>query len=476
MRIALKNYLWLGVGLIFLFWLTRLVAITVFPPFLDEAVHVYFGEVSRQTSPLALADEGRLFTIWWYMLFQPQQAATLWIIRVTTVLVVTISAAAVIGVGRLAAGVWGGLTAGLLYIFSTYHLFFERLALADSLSGAAVSVAIYFAYRLSRRVHVIDALLTGVAIFVAIGFKVSALPYLGIPIAAALTLRPKGRNWREQWRWLAAALGAGLGLTGIYALGLRVFGYNPFYLIGFHNANAGNSLLTRIIDNASNTIAALSTYTGAVVFILLVLAVIILIIRRQFFLPLCLLAPMLILLISERQSIRFYIAPMTILLLCGAVIFANEFLKQRRGYVLLLIFMWGAVQWLPFAANPSAPNLAPADYTEYLVSDASGSGIPEIFTYLRDRQPIQVIGLLSNCQSLRYMAINTFPVTCPRVNPNGSDVEALAALMAENRTEGTYVILEDSAYVPAEAPGQLLITITRPQNGPSLAIYDLAPS
>jgi 4-amino-4-deoxy-L-arabinose transferase-like glycosyltransferase len=183
---------------VYQFWLTQLPTISEFPPFLDESVHVYFGEMSRQTSPLAFADEGRLFTTWWYMLFQPHQAATLWIVRAAAVLIALVSTAAAIGVGRLAAGVWGGVTAGLLYLFSAYHLFFERLALADSLSGAAVSVGLYFAYRLSRRVHLIDALLTGVAIFIAIGFKVSALPYLGIPVAAALTLRPKGRSWRNK--------------------------------------------------------------------------------------------------------------------------------------------------------------------------------------------------------------------------------------------------------------------------------------
>jgi len=476
MKIALKNSFWLGVGLIFLFWLTRLLAITAFPPFLDESIHVYFGEMSRQTSPFAFADEGRLFTIWWYMLFQPHQAATFWIVRVVTVLVALVSAAAVIGIGRLAAGIWGAVTAGLLYLFSTYHFFFERLALADSLSVAALSVALYFAYRLSRRTHFIDALFTGTAIFIAIGFKVSALPYLGIPIAAALTLHPKNRNWGKQLRWLAVALGTGLGLTGIFALGLRILGYNPFYLIGFHNANAGNSILTRIFDNASNTLSALSAYTGIAVFILLILAAIFLIFQRRFFLPLCLFAPMLILLVSERQSIRFYIAPMTILLLCGAAVFAHEILKRRRLILLFLIFTWAGAQWLPFVIQPSRPNLAPADYTEYLASDASGAGLAEIFADLQERQPRQVIGLLSNCQSLRYMALNIFPVLCPRVNPNGSDIEALTVLMEENRLPGVYVVLEDSAYVPAKAPGQLLATINRPQNGPSLAIYDLSIS
>jgi hypothetical protein len=276
-------------------------------------------------------------------------------------------------------------------------------------------------------------------------------------------------------------MAVGVGLTGIFALGLRVLDYDLFFLIGMHNPNAGEGIVTRVITNAGNMVVAISGYTGAAVFLLLVASVVVLALRRHFFLPLCLLAPLVILGVSERQSTRFYIAPMTILLLCGAIVLADA-IGQRRVSArlgLALVLAWGLVQWLPFAwtanRDPLSLNLPAADRSEYVVSDASGFGLAEVYQILVDEQPHEVFGLLSNCQSLRYMAMGRFDVICPRVNPDGSDVNALAALMAENRIEGHYVVLEDSPYVPDEAPGRIISTIEDASGRPRLTIYDLAP-
>ncbi len=200
------HVLWLSVGLLLVFWLTRLIAIDVFPPFLDEVNHVWQAEMSFQSSPFAYTGEGRLFTLWLHMLFHSYQAATIWIMRSATLLVLLPGVAAVMSIGRMMAGLLGVLIAGLVYLFSAYHMFFERLALADPIAASAVMVALYFAYRLSRRASRVDAILTGIAVFVSVGAKATMLPYLGISVAAALTLRLAGRAWRDNWRWLAIAL------------------------------------------------------------------------------------------------------------------------------------------------------------------------------------------------------------------------------------------------------------------------------
>lgn len=467
--------------LLLLFWLTRLLALDSFPPFLDESVHIHFGEVSLRTSPLAFAAEGRLFTIWWYLLFQPVQGASLWTARAAIVLVVLSGFAAAAGVGRIFAGWRGAVLAGLLLLFSSFHFFFERLALADTLSASAVIIALYFAARLSRRVDWRDALLCGVALFIAIGFKVSALPYLGIPIAAALTLRPPGRLRRDQAIWLALALAVGVGLTGLFALALRFFDYDLFFLIGFHNRDAASGLAARLLQNAIAVFQTLMVYAGLPLMLALIAAVALLMLRRRWFLPLCLFGPLLVLLASERQTARFYLVPAAILLLCGAAGLASLPGCRRRTafrFAVLAALLWGLFQWLPFAwtaaRDPENLGLAPSDYAEYISGDASGFGLDEVGAFLEARQPRLVLGLLSNCQSLRYRALSVFPVECPRINPNGSDIEALAALMLEKRGAGVYVVLEDSPYVPRSAPGKLLVTIARPGGGPALAIHNLA--
>jgi hypothetical protein len=220
-----KQSLWLGIVLIGIFWCTRLIGIQVFPPFLDEMQHVHEAEQAFLGHPLAFVGEGRLFSIWWLTLFQPYQAETVLVMRSAALLAVLVGFAAILGIGRLAAGLWGTVFAGLLYLFSGYHTFFERLALADPISGSAVSVGLYFAFRLSRRMNYRDAVLTGVALFIAIGGKATTLPYLGIPIAAGITLWPAKRTRQENTRWVIVAMGTSIGLVGFKRRPTRLNSY-----------------------------------------------------------------------------------------------------------------------------------------------------------------------------------------------------------------------------------------------------------
>jgi len=479
----------LGVILLLAFWITRLLAIDVFPPFIDEMLHVHVSERAAQQSPFVQADLGRLLTIWWHLIFRSYAAAPIWIARAATVLAVLPGVAAAIGLGRLAAGLWGALLAGLLYLFSAYHQFYERLALADPLSGAALSLALYFAYRLARRADLRDAAAAGIALYVAFLAKVTALPYLGIPLAAALTLRPAGRTWREQGRWLAVALIIPIALIGVTVVGLRLREYDLLTnSLGYALSNRGPVeagevfSLSRIADNIARTFDVLAGYTGVAAAGLLLAAVIVLAIRRRLYLPLCLLAPLALVWLSRPQTSRYLLVPMTILLLCGAVALANAVRRRGRAAqvaALGLVLLWGAAQWLPFAwtaaRTPLDIPLPPGDYEEYVLSDAAGFGLAEARDYLRPLAPREVLGLLSNCQGLRYLSWQDFPVTCQRVSPNGEDIPTLAALMDQRRAAGVYVVLEDSPYVPAAAPGRLLTVIERPGGRANLAIYDLAP-
>lgn len=467
----------IGVALLLGLWLVRLPGLGAFPPFIDEGVHIWFGERSLQTSPLAYAAEGRLFTIWWLLLFQPHLAASVWVARAAVVLAVMPGAAAVLAIGRLGGSTWGMICAGLLYLLSAYHHFYDRLALADPLAAAGVLLAVYFAYRLSRRAAAADAALTGVSLFLAVGAKVSALPYLVVPVLAAFTLRPPHAAVRDRLRWLAVASGVAVGLTGAFALGLGLLGYNPFVLIGAHNPHAAAGLLTRTLTNTVEITAVLAVYTGAAVFALLVLAVTGLLRRaRTVFFGLCCALPALVLLVSERQSTRFYLTPMSLLLLCGALALAQLTSRRGlRGLALVLIGAWGVLQWLPFTRTADYTVLPARDYAEYVASDASGFGLNAARQALRDAGARRVIGLLANCQGLRYLALADFPVDCPRVNPNGEDIPYHRELLEQNRAAGTFAVLEAIPYVPDSAPGRQMAVISRPGGGPALTLYDLAP-
>lgn len=482
--------LWMGLLFLFLFWLTRLIAIDSFPLFIDETIHIRLGEDGYRLSPFVNAELGRVFTGWWHMVFQTYASGTPWISRTATLLLSLLSLSTIVGLGRRIEGIWAGVFAGLFYLLSSYHMFYERLALADSMANTAVLLAIYFAYRLKNRIDYRDALLTGLFLFIAFGAKTSVLPYYGIPIAAGLALHPSGRPWRQQFMWTGVALGTALGLTALFILTLTLLGYdflsNWLSYAATSRQEVTDSVvasvfsLERVGANIVYVTHALIGYVGAAVILFGVEVLVTLAVRRRWYLLLCIIGPSLAMWVSVPQEIRYWGVSLALLMLCSAIVLA-EITRRKPAFqvaVVGLLLIWGASQWLPFSLkawqHPIDLPLPTTDRDQYINSDASGFGLPEVRDYLAQYNVTEVIGILSNCQSLRYMSQEYFEVICPDINPNGSEKAALTTLMNDNRTAGVYVILEDSPYVPATSPGTLMTAVERPAGKANLTIYDIS--
>ncbi|MBI1277940.1 MAG: hypothetical protein GC179_07410 [Anaerolineaceae bacterium] len=492
------------VGLLLLIWLTRLIGIDHFPPFIDEMIHVHGSELGYTVSPLVNADLGRQGTIWWMMLFQAHLGSPVWIARVATVLALLPGMAALMATARLFAGYWAAVLAGLLFLFSNYHLFFGRLALADPIAGSAVLVAIYFAARLSKRRSHFDALMVGILLTAGVVAKINVAPFLGVPIAAVLCLRQK-KNARfnhrdtentEEFRdkirgrviWLAVALGTAGILIGVFVLGLRFFGYDfVTNSVSYALTNRGNAPISgmvdsaRIIGNIQASFDLLGGYLGVMTVILLLIAQAVLIFRRQFYVVLCLFGPMVAIWASLIQESRFLVVPVALLLLGGAVVLAGLVRDRNRvvqAAAVAVIGLWAAAQWLPFAITevrqPNETPLPAVDVAQYINSDAAGTGYPEVRDFLAAYDVREVIGLVSNCQAFRYLTMSSYSVDCPALNPNGSSIPGLVELMNQKQGRDVFVLLQKIPYVPEAVPGKLLTVIERPGGGPSISIYQLS--
>ncbi|MBL8147669.1 MAG: hypothetical protein JNL34_14925 [Anaerolineae bacterium] len=462
--------------MILFFWLTRVWALESFPPFVDEAFHINFGNLVREQGLLARAEEGRQFTVWLYVAAQAQTGGMpVFVARMATILAVVPGVAAAMAAGQLLGGGWSGVLAALLFTFSAFHLFFDRLALADPVSASAVLVGVYFGARLRVRAHWLDAALCGLALFVAVGAKVSALPYLGVPLAAALTLKPPGRPWRENARWAMVALAVSIGLSATFLGVLLLRGVNPFFYLQSPSSVARGAYLDKLLLVPDTLIG----YAGLLMSLLLLAGIVVLLLRRKFYLPLLLVAPLLVLSLSGRQDSRHIIAPLNIVLLCGAV--AVEYLSKRyapivRRLALTIILVWAALVWLPFATalmtNPLAVPLTASDRSEYITAESGGFGLNETLDVLRGERAERVIGILANCLSLRYLA-GDLPVDCPRLNPNGEDIPALDSLLEAGHQPGMVAVLEDIPYAPVSSPGRLIAEIEGAPDRPLLRVYAL---
>ena len=111
-----KNILlYLATGLLLLFFLTRVWALTAFPMFIDEGQHVFHGQEIAASGPLANAVEGRQFTYWYFLAFQPGDNSSLFVIRAATILVGTVGFSALLASARMLAGVPGMALMGAVY-------------------------------------------------------------------------------------------------------------------------------------------------------------------------------------------------------------------------------------------------------------------------------------------------------------------------------------------------------------------------
>jgi hypothetical protein len=487
--------LWMALIILLLFWLTRTLAADLYPVFIDETVHIEYGEQMVALQSPIYIDIGRLFTIWWIIPFQPLAGSPVWVARVAIVLASLPGLAALLAVSRKIAGRWGLLLTGVFFIGSSYLTFFGRMALADPIALTPIGIAIWAAYRLRHRLNYRDAILTGAALFGAYGAKNASLYFIVIPFAAALTLKPAGRTWRQQVQWMGVALIVFTLLFGAFTAGEALTGQCPlciqinYALTGAYRGEGseitGSGLLAlpaRILDNLRSEIPIQAGYAGPVGLLILAGGALILLWRRHFFLPLVMAITGGAVIAQSVQNTRYYFAPVALLVTCAGIGLGLLLHKRPRTVQIAagtLLVGWLAIQWGPFfyasVTDPLAIPLPEHDFREHAFSDASSFGFAEISSLLTPLEPEIVFGIASNCQGLRYTTWGELSVTCPKINPNGSEREALAQLMGDNRRDGVYVVLEDSPYVPATSPGELLDTFVRPGNGPALHIYDLAP-
>ncbi len=475
------------VGVILLFGLLRLTSLNAYPPFIDETIHVFSTEKLAEISPFYNTNLARQGTLWAYALFAPTVSTSpIWMARVVTVLFSLIGLASVMSIARIWGGAWAGIFAGVLYGLSTYHYFFERLALSDNLMASVVLLSVAFASRFRYHARFSDALLCGMGLFVAFLMKTSALPYFALPVLAVLFVRPQA-SWGLRVRWGSIALGSVLVLSGAFFVGVGVLGYDLFgNAIGFAVSGVSRNLdggavsglfnLERILANSQTRLVMLLSYWGAPLVVMSFVAMLWLMIKGRLFLVAVWGVPALALVMAGVQESRYWGAILA-LMLVGVGVFMAQLPRVGRVLTVLGVAVWGVGVFLPFAQvatqNPVALALDAPDVRQYIQSDATGFGLDETIAFLQSQEAQSVLGVLANCQGLRYRAWGVLAVDCPRLSSAGEDIEAIMRY-AKDVYQGRFAVLEDSPYAPSALDGDILRVVPRPSVRAHLTIYALS--
>lgn len=180
------------VGIKILYLVTRIYNLKLLPIFTDEGIYIRWAKVAWHDASwrfISLTDGKQPLQTWgtipFLKLFPTDSLLAGRLFSVATGFV------ALIGLFALLAYLFNKKTAyigALLYIFSPYFLFYDRMALVDSGVNAAFIWIVFFTVLLASTIRFDVALLFGIAAGIALLTKSTAQMFLGVSFLASLFL------------------------------------------------------------------------------------------------------------------------------------------------------------------------------------------------------------------------------------------------------------------------------------------------
>ncbi len=208
--VASKKVILAGVFLVILYFATRLINLTILPIFTDEAIYIRWSQIALQDQSqrfISLSDGKQPLFVWLNMLTLKLPLDPLVAGRLISVAAGFVS---LVGITFLSWRLFGrkaGFITGLLYILSPFFLFYDRLALYDSLTNAFMIWTLLLEILLVQTLRLDTALLLGFAIGGGLLTKSSAQFAIYLLPASLLLF-----NWRQKYlfrrlfQWLGLAL------------------------------------------------------------------------------------------------------------------------------------------------------------------------------------------------------------------------------------------------------------------------------
>ncbi|HVO69958.1 MAG TPA: glycosyltransferase family 39 protein [Aggregatilineaceae bacterium] len=483
--------------------LSRLHHVLAMPPFIDEFLHIQWAQDVYSGHFLTGAANGRLLALWWMALFQLSGDGLLWTTRTVTLLFGLIAVAAVYNLGQVLASRCAGLLAAVFYILAPFTFFHDRLGLSDAYVSTLGILALWFSVRYARQGRDLDAILAGLSLTTAITVKATGLMLIALPVLALFLLIPWAR-WKRIVRGSVLCYAA-FGLTwGPFYLFMRSRGWSYF---GVAVSVVGTDKISGVLERfAANVATAWMLDTGylslAVPVLFAVLAVYLIIRHRRVGLLLMLgtLLPLvMILAFATKVSGRYILLHIPVLILglaIGLAVLASD-LRQRGGWLgtlavpltVAIPLVWGILFAVPYQiqmmGNPASVMLPGDDQMEYIEGDSSGFALDTAANYLltvasQRTMPLRVVGLLANCGGLGLELPTHGRVTleCPPINFDGSQQQALAALVNRRASEAAsfdlWMVSENSPYISLDgitAPYDKVITFDRPGGLVHVSLY-----
>ena len=393
-----------GAAVLMLGLILRLYHLTLLPVFVDEAIYIRWAQVMRAESTLRflpLSDGKQPLYMWLVIPFLKFVSDPLFAGRIVSVLS---------GMGTLVAifllsyqlfkSEKAALISSLLYAVSPYAVFFDRMALADSLlSMFGVWILLLGTYAV-RKLRLDFAMLTGFALGGALLTKSPALFFaILFPSVWLLSKSPKGKKnitiHLIKLIFLSfIAYIIGYGLYNILRLGPN------FHMIGLRNqdyifpvSHLWTNFKDPFVSHLKESFGWIWAMGPSLALPMAVMGILYGLIKRRFKETLVLSGWFLFPILVQSEFAKvftaryiFFSLPYLFVLAGMVFLFESRLLRKIAIFAIILLFVLAVKFDYSLLTKPERANLPGGERSGYLEEWTAGQGIKEIADYLRTEE------------------------------------------------------------------------------------------
>jgi len=385
--------------LVFSYFFTRLVNLSLIPIFTDEAIYTFWAQVALNDPAqrfISLQDGKQPLFIWLAAILQTFVSDPLIGSRLVSVFA---GFGSIIGIYFLGKELFRGKVAkiaAVLYLILPFTLLYDKLALFDSLLTMFGIYAVFFTVKMIKEPKLDNALLSGFAIGAAMITKSTGSFFLYLLPFSLVLFNFSKKDWKQKLiRWI--------GFSAVTFVIAQAF-YNSlrlsplFYIIERKNYEFIRPISVVIRDpflhfysNAQSLLGWLISYNGVFLFIIFLCAVYYGISqkdRRILYLSILFIVPFfaesLFNQILYPRFILFYLPPVILAVSWGFVNFMGVSSKWNK--ILIFIFaasiVLPAVKSLLILTNPPNSRIPESDANQYFNDWPAGYGVREVVEIL----------------------------------------------------------------------------------------------
>lgn len=491
-----KNFnrkdVFLGSGLVILFFLSRIILLDKLPIFCDEGIYIHWARIAWHDASwrfISLTDGRQPLQTWGTIPFLklfPQNL--LFGGRMFSVATGFVSLA---GLFSLLLYLFGKKTAFwgvFLYIFTPFFLFYDRMALADSAVNAGFIWILFFSILMVKTLRLDLALFFGITAGMAMLTKSSVRMFVGLATFAPILIWNKkfGKNIINK------TLNYFILFAFVFVIAIVIYNVqrlSPFmhYIEGKNNtfvmpvSEFFKSPFAVLWPNLKIILHYIFSEMGWLTGFLGIIGLITLLkndLNLGLYFSIWLFAPYFAIAGLSRVIFPRYLIFLATLLMIFASYFLSNLKSKLIKLILLIIFLSiSAYYAYGFYFNPSAIPFPEIDKGQYVEGETAGWGAKEMMEFARTKsKEKQVIILAEGDFGLIADVLNVFLRDSDKIDIRGFwplDEKVLIANQKELKENLVYVVFSQRKDFPTNWPIKLIKKYGKPGNRTAYYLFEL---